>query len=250
MNCKNNSKNEMNNLERYSRQIASSIFKDNGQELLSKTKIAIIGQGALGTSTSELLARAGVGELILIDHDNVELSNLQRQCLFIEDDLNTNKAETAKQKLNQINSEVKIITYNLKLNKDNINKIEQLKNVNLILDCTDNFETRFTINKFCKTNQIPWIFSSAINTEGMIIFIHPEGPCLRCIFPEKVQNQFCNSEGILNTTIRIVSSLQVNSALNYILTQTYKQELIKVDSWNMKIEKFKVKKKKNCKICN
>ncbi len=87
MKCK---QTQNNSLERYSRQIASSIFKDNGQELLSQTKIAIIGQGALGTSTSELLTRAGIGKLVLIDHDNVELSNLQRQCLFNEDDLNKN----------------------------------------------------------------------------------------------------------------------------------------------------------------
>ncbi len=247
MKCK---QTQNNSLERYSRQIASSIFKDNGQELLSKTKIAIIGQGALGTSTSELLTRAGIGKLVLIDHDNVELSNLQRQCLFNEDDLNKNKADTAKQKLNKINSNVKITSINQKLNNNNINQIQEIKEVDLILDCTDNFETRFLINNFAKQNNIPWIFSSAINIEGMVIFIHPEGPCLRCIFPENVKNQYCSSEGILNTTTRIISSLQVNLALNYILTNTYKTELIKVNSWNMKIEKFKINKRDNCKICN
>ncbi|MBT3298659.1 HesA/MoeB/ThiF family protein [archaeon] len=236
-------------LERYSRQIASSVFNLNGQEALSNTKIAIVGQGALGTSTSELLVRAGIKKLILIDNDKIELSNLQRQCLFEEKDINKNKVITAKHKLNKINSNVKIKTYNLKLSQDNINHINELKNVDLILDCTDNFEIRFIINNFCKINKIPWIFSSAINIEGMIIFIHPEGPCLKCIFPDKVQNQFCSSEGILNTTTRIISSLQINLALNYILTKTYKTELIKVNSWNMKIDKYKVNKNKKCKLC-
>ncbi|MAF50708.1 MAG: hypothetical protein CMH64_01325 [Nanoarchaeota archaeon] len=232
---------------RYSRQVVFEKIGSKGQELLKKSKVTILGLGAIGTRTAELLTRAGVGSLTLIDRDIVELSNLQRQTLFIEEDLNKSKSLTALKHLKKINSQVKIKAVFKDINPKNINFLKG----DLILDCTDNMETRFLLNEHCLKNNIPWIFSSIIGSSGMVFNIVPtKTPCFNCIFnkPEEVLGT-CDTEGIINTTASLVSSLQVTEAFKMLTQQPYLKNLTYFDLWKNKIEKIKVKKLQNCQTC-
>lgn len=234
---------------RYSRQIIFEKIGSEGQEKLKKSKVTIIGMGALGARTAELLARAGVGNLTLIDRDIVELSNLQRQALFTEEDVNKSKAFAALEHLEKINSQIKIKAVFKDINHKNI---ESNVKGDLIIDCTDNMESRFLINEFSIENNIPWIFSSVIGSAGMLFNIIPsKTACFNCIFqePEEMLGT-CDTEGIINTTSNLISSLQVTEAFKILTKQPITKELIYYDIWKNKIEKTKVKKNNNCKVCN
>lgn len=233
---------------RYSRQIIFERIGLEGQERLRKSSVCIVGMGALGTRTSELLTRAGVGNIKIIDRDIVELSNLQRQTLFNEDDINKSKSFAALEHLKKINSQIKIKAVFKDINDKNINELKS----DLILDCTDNMETRFLINEFSIEKNIPWIFASVIGSTGMIFNIIPnKTPCFRCIFnePDDILGT-CDTEGIINTTSNLISSLQVTEAFKILTKQPSTKELLYYDIWKSKIEKTKVKKLSNCPACN
>ena len=234
---------------RYSRQVIFEKIGSEGQKRLKNSKVTIIGMGALGTRTAELLARAGVGELILIDRDIIELSNLQRQTLFTEEDINKSKAFVAIEHLKKINSQIKVRAIFKDINHKNI---ESNVKGDLIIDCTDNMESRFLINEFSIENNIPWIFSSIIGSTGMIFnIIPPKTPCFSCIFqePEEILGT-CDTEGIINTTSNLISSLQVTEAFKILTKQPAMKELVYYDVWKNKMEKTKVKKQPNCPACN
>ena len=233
---------------RYSRQIIFEKIGAEGQEKLRKSNVCIVGMGALGTRTVELLARAGIGNLTLIDRDIVELSNLQRQTLFTEEDINKSKAFAASEHLKKINSQIKIKAVFKEINYNNIYELKG----DLILDCTDNMETRFLINEYSLEKNIPWIFASVISSTGMIFNIIPKKtPCFRCIFqePEDMLGT-CDTEGIINTTSSLISSMQVTEAFKILTKQPANKELIYYDIWKSRIEKTKVKKLPNCPACN
>jgi len=168
-------------LIRYDRQIM--IFGKNAQEKLKKAKVAIVGIGGLGSSISIYLTAAGVGHLLLIDAEKPELSNLNRQILYGEEDVEK-KAKTlsAKEKLNQLNSEVKIEVYSKRISRENIEEI--LDGVDIVVDALDNFETRYLLNEFCVKSRIPFIHAAVEGFYGQIITIIPgKTPCLKCLFP-------------------------------------------------------------------
>jgi len=228
--------------EMYSRQTILKEIGLEGQELINQAKITVIGVGALGTGTTELLIRSGINNLTLIDNDIIELSNLQRQNLFDQNDINKPKVITAKNKLKLINPEAKIIAHNLILNRDNIQELIPI-NINIVLDCTDNMETRFTINEFCKNNKIKWIFASAAGTKGMLAAIQPEGPNINNFIPDNAKGETSCSEGILNTTTRIISAMQSTLALKIIIKKEVNyQELTIYDAWTNEIKKLKIKR--------
>jgi molybdopterin-synthase adenylyltransferase len=232
---------------RYSRQIIFEKIGSEGQKLLEKSKVTIIGLGATGARSAELLTRAGIKELILIDRDIVEESNLQRQTLYTEEDINKSKVFAAKEHLNKINSKIKIKAMFKDLNYKNI---ESNVKGDLILDCTDNMETRFLINEFSIEKNIPWIFSSILGSSGMILNIVPKKtPCFKCIFsePEEMLGT-CDTEGIINTTSSLISAIQVTEAFKILTKQPFTKELIYFDLWKDKIEKTKIKK--SCKVCS
>lgn len=235
------------------RYIRQEIFKEigkKGQEKLGKSTVAIVGLGALGSNSAELLARAGIEKLILIDRDIVELSNLQRQRLFDETDIGKPKALAAKEHLKEINNEVEIISIIDDLNFENINKILN-KNIGLILDCTDNLETRFLINDFVIKNNLPFIYSSAVGAKGYVFSIIPnKTACLRCFLKEAAQLDTCETVGVLNTITSLISSLQVNEAIKIILGKNYEKNLLFFDVWKNELLKIKVDKNKNCICCS
>lgn len=235
------------------RYIRQEIFREigkKGQQALRKSCAAIVGLGALGSVSAQLLARAGVGKLILIDRDVVELSNLQRQSLFGEDDIGKAKAAQAKGHLNKINSGVGVDFFVDDLNFENIEKILN-KKINLILDCTDNLETRLLINDFCIKNRIPFIYASAVGSKGYVFNIIPNknSPCLRCFLKEPAQLDTCETAGILNAITNLVSSVQANEAIKILLNKNYEKNLLFFDIWKNELSKLKVSKNKNCACC-
>ncbi len=239
------------------RYIRQEIFPEigrKGQQKLRKSTVAIIGLGALGSVSAGLLARAGIGKLILIDRDIVELTNLQRQSLFDEKDVGKPKALAAKEHLNEINSDIKINFFIDDLNFDNIEKILNIEknNLDLILDCTDNLETRFLINDFCVKNGIPFIYSSAVGSKGYVFNIIPNKSyaCLRCFLKEAAQLDTCETAGVLNAITNLISSIQVNEAIKIILNnKNIEKRLLFFDVWKNELLKIKVKKNPSCICC-
>ena len=234
------------------RYIRQEIFREigkKGQEKLRKSSVAIVGLGALGSNSAELLARAGIGNLILIDRDIAELSNLQRQRLFDEDDIGKPKALAAKERLNKINSDVKINIFIDDLNFENINKLLENK-TGLILDCIDNLETRFLINDFSIKNKIPFVYSSAVGSKGYVFDVVPsKTPCLRCFLKEAAQLDTCETTGVLNTITSLISTIQVNEAIKILLNKDYEKKLLFFDVWKNELLKINIKRNKDCICC-
>ena len=227
---------------RYARQ-EILIGKEN-QALLNKKTVCVIGLGALGTNAANLLARAGVN-LILIDNDKVDLTNLQRQTIYTQEDINKNKSDVVKKYLEKVNSDIKILAYNEKLAKENINLI----NSDLVLDCTDNLETRFLINDYCINKKRPWIHAAAIQNSGVIFNIIPGRACFNCIYKNITNMERCEDLGILNTITTLISSLQVNEAIKILLNKDYETNLIRVNLDNNSFDKIKVNKNPECEVC-
>lgn len=214
----------------------------DGQEKLQKSKVAIIGIGALGTVAAQLLARAGV-PLVLIDRDIVEEHNLQRQTLFVKSDIGKPKVVAAKEKLDQISSH--IVTKSISLDHKNIKTL----NVDLIIDCTDNLKTRFIINDFCKKNKTPWIYGSAIKTSGYVMPIIPDGPCFSC-FSKEASLDTCDTVGVLNAITSLIASMQVSFATKILLKVPIKTNLYHFNVWEPTMKELRIKKNPNCKTCN
>ncbi len=229
---------------RYSRQ-EKVLGKENQEKLINST-VAIVGLGATGSSSAELLTRAGVSNLILIDRDYIEESNLQRQHLFTEKDVNKPKAEVVEKYLKKINSKVKVKSYFDNLDENNINLLK----ADIILDCTDNLKTRFLINEYSIKENIPWIYSAVIRNSGYIFNSIPEKTCLRCFVIEASNLETCETSGVMNSASTLVSSLQVSEAIKILTKQDYEKDLIFVNLTNNSLDKIKVKKNKNCPACN
>ena len=240
--------------ERYSRQALFAPIGPEGQKRIRQAKVALVGCGAIGASTSILLARAGVGTLRIIDRDYVESSNLQRQLLFDEEDARQSlpKAEAAARKIAAINSEVVVEAYVKDLTPQTAHLLEE---VNLILDCTDNFETRYLINDFAVKSGIPWIYAAAVGSYAVTMNVLPgETACLACIFPEPPRGTFatCETAGILNGAANLVASLQVTEALKLIVGahESLRRSLLSFDLWsNERSEISTATRLGNCSVC-
>lgn len=234
------------NHTRYSRQTLLKEIGKEGQEILQNKKVAIVGIGALGTVAAELLTRAGIGSLILIDRDTVEESNLQRQTLFAEKDIGKNKVIAAARRIKEINSQTKVEVHSIHFSPKNI---DLLQTVDLILDCTDNLQTRFLINDYCRKEKKGWIYAAAIKTSGYVMPILPEGPCLQCFLTESSQ-ETCDTVGVLNTITVSIASLQSTLALKMLLEKEVEPVLHHFDLWNQNFKKLQIKKKESCRTCS
>lgn len=232
-------------MTRYSRQ--ELILGKEGQRKLAETSVMIVGMGALGTVSAELLTRAGVGKLALLDRDLVEETNLQRQTLYAEDDIGKPKAEQAAERLRKINSSMSITAVITDLNHRNIHELSE--GHDLILDCTDNLYTRFLINEFSRKTGIPWIHAAAIRQQGNVMTITKDTPCFRCIFEEASGLETCDTAGVLNTITTAISALQVREAIRVIAGKFEGQELLSLDLEAMQLARLKTKSNKDCPAC-
>jgi len=218
-----------------------------GQEKLSSSVLGIVGCGALGSVSAELLVRAGVGKVVLVDHDVVDMTNLQRQALYTEEDMRKPKASCLKHHLSKINSSVVIVAHDVNLDFENISSI--LGGVNLVLDCTDNIDARLLLNEFCSKSKLPWIHSAAVEGKGVVLNFLPRMPCFTCVFPGVLQGGSCEELGILNSASHITSSIQVVEAIKMLLGKPVIREMLRIDVLNHNIEKIKVKHLDSCEVC-
>ncbi len=233
-------------VERYSRQILFEPIGPEGQRRLLAARVTLIGCGALGTTLANLLARAGVGFLRIVDRDFVELSNLQRQALFDERDAAEclPKAEAARRKLAGINSDVRVEAVVADATPLNIESFAE--GVDLLLDGTDNFEARFLINDTAIKHRIPWIYGACVGAVGLAMPILPgQTPCLRCVFeqaPPPEMSPTCDTVGVLGPVVSMVAGHQASEALK-ILTgrrDAVSRRLLHIDAWSGRIVQINV----------
>jgi len=247
--------------ERYSRQVLFAGIGEAGQELLRHAHVAIVGVGATGAATAGLLARAGVGHLTLIDRDFVEPSNLQRQMLFDEEDARAAlpKAEAARRHLARINSGVAVTAHIADLVPQNA--ADLLSGADILLDCTDNFETRYLINDLCVRDRRPWIYTAAVGAYAATMNILPCGittgeptACLACIFPSAPSGNLetCDTAGILSTAVNLAASLQVTEALKFLTQQAQlmRRSLLSFDLWTGDRSEISTSRPRtDCEVC-
>lgn len=238
--------------ERYSRQTLFDNIGKEGQERLLASKVVVIGAGALGGNIANMLARAGVGSIRVIDRDVVELNNLHRQLLFGELDVGKPKAEVVADKLAHANSSIDIESVVADVNKANI--IPLIAGADIVLDGTDNVETRYLINDACVKHGISWIYGGAVKAEGMAMAIVPGiTPCLRCLLPkvpEPGSTQNCNVVGIINTIPAVVAAIQVTEAVKIIVSRDYSKGLAVIDLWNSSFELVEIERNPECRTCS
>jgi molybdopterin-synthase adenylyltransferase len=243
--------------ERYSRQILFRGIGADGQRKLAKAQVAIVGCGATGSALAGLLARAGVGRLRIIDRDYVEPSNLQRQSLFDENDAAESlpKAIAAARKIAAFNSQVVIAPKVEDLVPANIQAL--LEGMSLILDGTDNFETRYLINDYAVDRSIPWIYSAAVGSYAVTLNILPgQTACLACIFPDSPRGmvETCETSGILNSAVNLVASIAATEALKLLVGDAaaarVRRTLLSFDVWtNEHAEISAAKPRPGCRAC-
>ncbi len=237
--------------DRYSRQTLYHRVGCDGQEMLLSSKVIVIGVGALGGNIANLLARSGVGNILLVDRDKVELNNLQRQLIFDEADVGKPKAEVVARELKMANTSIKIEGRVLEVDASNIHDI--IKGVDIVLDGTDNVKTRFLINDACVQLGIPWVYGGVVKAEGMTMTIIPKTtPCLRCILPkipEPGSTQTCNEVGILNGIAAVVASLQATEALKLLMGKEPSKGLALINIWDRKMEVVDIDRNTSCQAC-
>lgn len=225
------------NMNRYIRQIKLEEIGEIGQEKINAASVVVIGIGALGTATSELLVRAGIGKICLIDGDVVSLVNLHRQVLFVESDEGKKKVVVASERLKKINSEVEVEIVEDFVDENNVDML--LNGFDLILDCTDNMRSRKIINDYCLRFDKTWIYAAASSTKGNVLVVdNPEK--FNTIFKTGETFDNCREIGVINTVTTIVSSLQVTEALKILMNKKYCKKLIRFDVWTNSYELFEL----------
>lgn len=243
--------------DRYSRQILFRGIGAQGQRRLAESRVAIVGCGATGSALAGLLARAGVGTLRIIDRDYVESSNLQRQSLFDEKDASESlpKALAAARKIAAFNSEIAVEPKVDDLVPANVEVL--LEGMDLILDGTDNFETRYLINDYAVEHALPWIYSAAVGSYGVTLNVLPEKTaCLACIFPDSPRGivETCETSGILNSAVNLAASIAATEALKFLVggvdAPQLRRTLLSFDLWtNEHAEIAAAKPRTGCRAC-
>ena len=233
-------------MDRYARHISLPDVGIEGQRLINKSRILVIGAGGLGSPVLLYLAAAGVGEIGIIDDDLVDLSNLQRQIIHAESNIGTSKVESAKAQILSINSTIKITTWNARLSPDNAQEI--LAGWDIVIDGTDNIPTRYLVDDICKINQIPWIYGSIYRFEGQAsVFNFEGGPCYRDLFPEPPPSNAipsCAEGGVFGVLPGVIGSIQATEAIKIIINkgQSLSGKLLIYDAESMTFKSLKYSK--------
>lgn len=240
-------------LLRYSRQIMLPQVDIRGQEKLMQATALVVGVGGLGSPAAMYLAAAGVGHLVLCDFDTVDLSNLQRQVLHGTDNIGQAKVLSAQQRLQALNPEVKVTTVNQQLDHDQLTEWGQRATV--VLDCTDNLNTRMLINEVCVQQRKPLIYGAAIRMEGQLSVFHnelPDSPCYRCLYPsDQALAESCTQTGVLAPVVGVIGSLQALEAMKVIMGigDSPIGRLQLLDALHMEWCEMKLVKNPDCPVC-
>ena len=240
-------------LIRYSRQIILKNIGIIGQKKIINSKVLIVGGGGLGCPIADLLTRSGIGLIGVIDFDKVSLSNIHRQTLYTTKDIGKYKVKVLKKKLNLINKEVKVKIYNKKADDKNLKNI--INKYDVVVDGSDNFKTKFLLNKFSLKFKKKLVVGAISKFDGHIFtfnFNKKNTPCLKCFYQTEPSDQFlnCESEGILGSTASIIGGIQANEVIKIILGigKNLKSNILILDFLNLNFRKVLFKKRKNC-IC-
>jgi len=240
-------------LLRYSRQILLPDFDEDKQQSLIDAHVLIMGLGGLGSPVAMYLAASGVGKLTLVDFDHVDLSNLQRQIIHTTHSLKQPKVESAATTINNLNPLVETICINRQLEQADLELL--LDDVNLLVDATDNFATRFMINRACFNTCTPLVSGAAIRMEGQVSvfdFKNPESPCYRCLYDEDgEENTSCSENGVMSPMVGIIGSIQVMEAIKLLTGygETLTGKLLITDAMHQDWRTMKFKKAPNCPVC-
>ncbi len=240
--------------EKYARHIILKELGEEGQRRIVSGRVLIIGAGGLGSPVAMYLAAAGVGTIGIADADKVELSNLQRQIIHTTKDIGRYKVDSAKDRIQAMNEAVKVETHAIYLDSDNITDI--VKNYDFVLDCTDNFETKFLINDICVKNKIVFCHAGVTGFEGQLMTVVPgEGPCYRCVFknpPPEGAVPSCREVGIIVALCGVIGSLQAMEAIKYLagIGELLTGQLLTYDALTTTFHTVSLPKAdKNCKAC-
>jgi len=241
-------------LLRYSRHLLLEEIDVVGQEKLLNSHILVIGVGGLGSAAAPYLAAAGVGNITLMDHDAVELTNLQRQIMHTEHSIGKSKVDSGKEFLQRLNSSIQIETIQAKATASLLDEL--LPSVDIVLDCTDNFSTRHLINAACVKNQIPLVSGSALKFDGQVSVFdprNPSSPCYACIFSpdEQFEEVSCSSMGIFSPLVGIIGAMQAAQALQILIG--FGESLVgRMLLWNgrtTQIDEIRISRNSECSVC-
>ena len=238
--------------DRYDRQRILPEIGEEGQRRLEKATVLVAGCGALGTNSAEILARAGIGRIALVDHDRVDLSNLQRQTLMAEADVGRPKASAVAEALAKINSQSDVTHEVSRVEADNVERL--IEGVDLVLDGFDNLPSRYLLNDACVKHGIAWVFAAVAGTYGMTMPILPgKGPCLRCLFPNPAPEEVvltAGNAGILNTLPRAIVAMQTTQAFKILLDALdAPAELVTIDIWQNVFNAQGISRNETCPCC-
>lgn len=242
-------------LLRYSRQIMLPYVGIEGQEKLLNARVLIIGMGGLGSPIAMYLASAGIGHLVICDFDNVDLSNLQRQIIHSSQDrIGMNKAESAKETLQQLNPEIQVTALSEKLERHSL--FEQVTKADVVIDGTDNFDSRFLLNEVCYSAQTPLVSGAAIRMEGQVIVFANQGhgPCYHCLYKDDASDSAttCSENGVLSPVVGIIGSVQAVEAMKIIMSigKTLESRLLLLDAYTMDWRSLKLPADPQCPVCS
>ena len=250
--CRFNATMDDNELLRYSRQIMLPEIGIEGQQRLRNARVLIVGLGGLGSPAAMYLAAAGVGTLELVDHDQVDLSNLQRQILHNGERIGQAKTSSAAETLRSLNPEVKLILVDRRL--DGKALTDAVAAADLVLDCSDNFDTRFAINLACQGSQTPLVSGAAIRWDGQIAVFDPrsDGPCYRCLYPEDGEEDLrCSENGVVAPLVGIIGAMQALEAIKLLCGtgESLSGRLLVFDALRMQWRELRLRRDPSCPVC-
>ncbi len=241
-------------LDRYSRHLLLPQFDYQGQSRLLESKVLVLGLGGLGSSAAMYLASSGIGELHLLDPDTLELSNLQRQIIHRQDHIGMNKALSAQKSLGELNSDITIVAHEQILNEEDLTQL--ISSMSVVLDCTDNSESRRLHNRLCVETKVPLVSAAAIRFEGQLMVIDPSqenSPCYQCVYPEVDNAQMtCSESGIMAPVVGMMGVFQSLEAIKLIsgVGKSSCGALHSFDGLSAQWRRFNVPKNEQCPVCN
>ena len=242
-----------NQLMRYKRHLMLPQVDIAGQQCLLESSVLVVGTGGLGSPVLMYLAAAGVGKLHLYDDDKVEVSNLQRQILFDSTVLGQSKAETAAARLQAINPDCEVVAVASRLEGNLLN--DAIAQVDLVIDCSDNFNTRFAVNQACVEQKKTLVSGAVIRMEGQVSVFsghHPDKPCYQCLYqPEAYNDETCTSSGVLGPAVGVIGSILATEAVKLIIGigDPLEGRLLLFDAMSMRFNELKLKKDPGCLVC-
>lgn len=242
-------------LLRYSRHILLPHLEYEGQQKLLDSRVMIVGLGGLGSPVALYLAASGIGRLLLVDDDEVELTNLQRQIVHRRASVGQLKTDSAASTLRDLNDEIEIECLAMRPDAETLDKL--LADIDVVVDCTDNFDSRFLLNRHCKVSRTPLVSAAAIRWEGQVSVFDPrqsDAPCYRCLYDDKVANtpQSCSENGVLSPMLGLMGSIQAIETIKLLTGagQSLTGRVVMVDALSLQIREMRLPQDPACPVCH